>query len=227
MDDDPRVARLRGGRVGGEQGGVVSGKPAPANLAPPVADSLSGGAVGGTTGAEAAGVVRIASVAMLFLLPAMALVATLAPAAYWLAGVYSIDGGPIGENFVELADGPPREGYGWFGWLVGAPATLAWLMALYRLRKVFVTIRRDAFIDRAAAIDLRAFSGFAALAVALDIATSGARRWALGEHDAAFHTHINVNTEHFTLAFLAGVLYVVSHALAEGDRYRIETESYL
>jgi hypothetical protein len=165
---------------------------------------------------------RRTSLVFLILIPLIALLAFALPLIYWLGGVYN-----VGDNTLVLSPTPPRKGAELLGLAVGLPATLAWLYALYRLKKVFSRFRQGLFIDNRAAFDLRAYSLFAMLAVAFDVATSGARRWAQGEHDAPFWTHININTEHMSLIFTAGVFLVVSFVLIEAERYKTETEQYL
>jgi hypothetical protein len=165
---------------------------------------------------------RTTSLAFLALITAIAVATMALPIIYWGFGGYN-----FGNNTLVLAQGGPRDGARILGFLVGMPSTLAWLYALFRLHRVFRRFRRGEFIDRDAALDLRAFSLFTMVTVFFDIATSGARRWAQGEHDAAFWTHINVNTEHLTLIFAAGVFLVVSFVLIEAERYKLETEQYL
>lgn len=162
------------------------------------------------------------SLAFLWLIPLIALCALALPVAYWGFGGYN-----FGDNTLVLAETPPRAGARLFGFLVGVPSTAAWLFALYRLHRLFAHFRKGEFIDARAALHLRAFSLFTMLAAFFDIVTSGARRWAMGEHDAPFWTHINVNTEHLALVFTAGVFLVVSFVLVEAERYKSETEQYL
>ena len=162
------------------------------------------------------------SAAMLLVIPVIAALAVLIPAVYWWGGVYN-----VGDNTIVLAETPPREGYAWFGWLVGLPSTLAWLYALYRLWRMFDSLRTELFISDAAARDLRAYSLFTILTVAFDVATSGARRWAMGEFDnAPLYTHININIDHFTLLFTAAIFLIVSMVMVEANRYKAETEQY-
>ncbi|MEZ5892415.1 MAG: DUF2975 domain-containing protein [Parvularculaceae bacterium] len=166
--------------------------------------------------------IRRASLAFLVVIPLAAAATLVLPVIYWGFGGYN-----FGDNTLVLAATPPREGARWLGFLVGVPSTAAWVYALVRLHRLFLKFRRGAFIDAASARDLRAYSFFAIVAVFFDVATSGARRWAMGEHDAPFWTHININTEHLALAFTAGVFMIVSFVLVEAERYKTETEQYL
>lgn len=163
-----------------------------------------------------------ASLGFLWLIPLIAFFALALPVIYWGFGGYN-----FGDNTLVLAETPPREGAQLLGFLVGVPATAAWLYALYRLHRLFLQFRKGEFIDTRAALHLRAFSLFTMLAAFFDVVTSGARRWAMGEHDAPFWTHININIEHMSLIFAAGVFFMVSFVLVEAQRYKTETEQYL
>jgi hypothetical protein len=162
------------------------------------------------------------SLVFLGLIPLIALLTIALPVTYWGFGGYN-----FGDNTLVLAETPPREGARLLGFLVGVPSTAAWLYALYRLQRLFLQFRKGEFIDARAARHLRAFSLFTILAAFFDVITSGARRWAMGEHNSPFWTHININTEHMTLVFAAGVFLVVSFVLLEAERYKTETEQYL
>ncbi len=162
-----------------------------------------------------------ASLAFLWLIPLIALLTLALPLIYWGFGGYN-----FWDNTLVLAETPPREGARLLGFLVGVPSTAAWLYALYRLRRLFQNFHQGQFIDMRAALHLRAYSLFTILAAFFDILTSGARRWAMGEHDSPFWTHININTEHMALVFTAGVFLVVSFVLIEAQRYKTETEQY-
>ena len=163
------------------------------------------------------------SIAMVWLIPLIVIASLALQFIYWGLGL-----NVLGENFLVITEQAPREGARLFGFLVGVPALAAWFYALWRLWRLFSKFRRELFIDKAAALDLRAYSTFAIVAVILDIATSGARRWAMGVFDnAPLWTHININTEHLTLVFSALIFLVVSFVLIEANRYKTETEQYL
>ncbi len=162
------------------------------------------------------------SLAFLWLIPLIAFLAIAMPVTYWGFGSYN-----FWDNTLVLAEAPPREGARLLGLLVGVPSTAAWLYALYRLHRLFRHFHKGEFVDGRTARHLRAFSLFTMVAVTFDIITSGARRWAMGEHDAPFWTHININTEHMALVFTASVFLVVSFVLIEAERYKTETEQYL
>ncbi len=59
------------------------------------------------------------------------------------------------------------------------------------------------------------------------MASTGAHRWAQGEHNLPVWTHININGEHAALIFTAGVFCMVSFVLVEAERYKLETEQFL
>lgn len=167
-------------------------------------------------------IVRLSG-AMRLVIPAIGFAALFAPVIYWWAGVYN-----VADNTLVLAATPPREGFAWFGWLVGLPSTACWLYALYRLWRFFSVLQRERFINRDAAVDLKFFSFFTIAAVIFDVLTSGARRWAQGEFDnAPLYTHINLNSEHATLVFVAMMFFTVALVLEEAHRFKDETEQYL
>ena len=168
---------------------------------------------------------RISGVATLLRVqtPLIALCALIGPLVYWFGRM-----NVIGDNFIVFASAPPRPGAEVFGYLTGAPTSVLWCYALYRLWRLAGRLASDPFVDERGARDLQMFALFTILATVFDIATSGARRWARGEFDdAPLYSHINLNTEHMTLIFTSVIFYGVSFILVEGARLRRETESYL
>ncbi len=165
---------------------------------------------------------RRTSIAMLWIIPVIVLIAAAILLVYWGFGINN-----IGDNTLVLFDTPPRPGARLLGFAVALPSLLAWLYALYRLRRMFLRFSHELFVDRAAALDLRAFSLFTIIAVIFDIVTSGARRWAQGLFDnAPLWTHININAAHLSHIFTAVIFLIVSFVLLEAERYKTETEQY-
>lgn len=166
--------------------------------------------------------IKTASAVLSWIVPLMAVGTVAYLLLYWGLGVYN-----IGDNAIELQAGPPRPGFGWIGLLADAPAAAAWLYALYRLERLLLRFRLGRAIDGAAARHLRAFAIFTIAAAFLNILTSGARRWAMGEHDRAFWTHIQVSVDHVWLIFTAMIFLMMSHILVEAESYKREAEDYL
>ncbi|GAB4524320.1 MAG: hypothetical protein Tsb0010_08270 [Parvularculaceae bacterium] len=166
--------------------------------------------------------IKVAATILLWTVPLIVAATLFYLLVYWGAGIAKIGG----EELV-LGERPPRAGYAWFGFAVDVPVAAVWLYALYRLQLLLLRVRKGLALDGQTARHLRAYASFAALTVFLHIATSGARRWAQGEHDMPFWTHIQISMEHAGTLFTAAIFILLSHIIVEAESYKREAEDYL
>lgn len=165
---------------------------------------------------------------MLILIPVIAAITAALYVIYWVAGTNVIWFGPDNAHNLVIYDAAPIAERRLVGILATGPAVISWLIALAHLFFLFRGFQGGAFIDTKAARRLRGYTFFAALAVLLDVAGSGARRWSQGEFsDAPLWTHIQISPEHLLLIFTAAIFYFISFILEYAKAYKDEAESYI
>jgi|GEM_PF-7019244 len=164
----------------------------------------------------------------LVLIPVLVLAALGGLVAYWGFGLAEIDGGPLGARFIVLADHPPEPDRRLFGFLACLPPLVFQLLGAWSLWRLFAGFRFGSLVGAAAIRHLRSFAGYTALAVLTGFALSGVMRWAAGAFDdAPLWTHLGFSTTHAAILFMAGLVYMASFIVEEGEEYRRETEDYV
>ncbi|GJL95739.1 MAG: hypothetical protein DHS20C05_21440 [Hyphococcus sp.] len=147
---------------------------------------------------------------------------------YWGASENVIWFGPDNAHNLVIHDNPPMEGRRLVGIIATSPAVIVWLVALAHLFFLFRRFQQGHFIEPKVVSHLRGYTLFSVIAALLDIAGSGARRWAQGEFsDQPLWTHIQISPEHFLIVFSAAVFYFVSFVMGYAITYKDEAESYV
>jgi len=159
---------------------------------------------------------------MLFLVPLLAVTSVLLFCVYWIADIWV-----IGDHVLVISSGPALPERRLVGLFAGLPGLAAWLVAMFYLSRMFRAFAQGVVVDARIVTYLRLFSLFVAVSAVCEVVSSGARRWARGEFDGPIWTHIQIASEQQAILFSALVFYLVSHALAAGEAYREEAESYL
>lgn len=169
--------------------------------------------------------VLAASGALMVAIPLIALAQVGLMTAYW-----GFDANVLawGSTNIVIEPAPPVSERRWTGIAAVAPPTLVWLAALSQLFLLLRGFSQGALIDAAGVRRLRNYALLAGLATILDIAGSGARRWALGEFSGEpLWTHIQIPAHVSAMIFTTLIIFLVSFALEEGYAFREETERYL
>lgn len=137
--------------------------------------------------------------------------------------------GPVvGDNFIVLAETKPVDGRQLVGLLTAMPSLVSWLTALTAIHRVFDRFAVGEIVSNETVRGMRRFGGFALLSVFLAVITSGAHRWALGQTgEGGPFTHVGIEEAQLVLGFMALMMFVTSHGLAEAERYRRELEEYV
>lgn len=169
--------------------------------------------------------VLAASAALMAAIPLIAIAQVALLIAYWGFDIHVV---AWGSTNIVFEPAPPLAARRWIGIAAVSPPMLVWLAALAQLFMLLRGFSQGALIEAAGVRRLRNYALLAGLATILDIAGSGARRWALGEFsDAPLWTHIQIPAHVSAMIFTTLVIFLVSFALEEGYGFREETERYL
>ncbi|MEP3891336.1 MAG: hypothetical protein ABJN69_12830 [Hellea sp.] len=172
--------------------------------------------------------VTLASYGFLVLIPLMGLWLISLDVVYWGFGIERMNNAILGQNFYEIYPNPPVPERMIYGGLAAIPVLILRLISFWFLWKMFYNFARKQIMVSDTVYHLKQYAKFAVLGVVAYFFMSGIRRWSAGEFDRfPLGTHFQFHPHETSILFTAAIIYVASKIIEEGNRYKIETESYV
>ncbi len=171
---------------------------------------------------------KIASYGFVVLIPLIALWLIGMDVLYWGYGIERLNSDILGQNFYEIYPNSPIAERQLYGGLAAIPVLMLRLISFWYLWKMFLNFTHGKILVKDTVYHLKQYAKYAVFGVLAAIVFSGVKRWGIGEFSGdPLWTHLELNSHDSSVLFTSAIIFIASKIIAEGNRFKTETESYV